>query len=73
MLYSGNLDAKHLIDYNIQFDNPMCIYCDNMSAIDISKNPITHSCTKYIPIKYHYLKEQVANNIVKQEYVFSKE
>ena len=62
-----------LIDYKIQFDNLICIYCVNMSAIDISKNPVMHSHTKHIPLKYHYLKEQVANNVVKLEYVCSKE
>lgn len=38
---------------------PVIIYCDNTSAINISKNPVMHSKTKHISIKYHYLREQV--------------
>lgn len=35
------------------------IYCDNTSAINISKNPMMDSKTNHISIKYHYLREQV--------------
>ena len=34
-------------------------YCDNKSAINISKNPMMHTKTKNIVIKYHYLRELV--------------
>ena len=47
--------------------------CDNTSAISISKNPVMHSKTKHIPIKYHFLREQVLEQKVKLEYVPSKE
>ena len=52
---------------------PISILCDNTSAISISKNPIMHSKTKHIPIKYHFLSEQVLKQKVKLEYVPSKE
>ena len=32
-----------------------------------------HSKTKHIPIKYHFLREQVAQKIAKLEYVPTKE
>ena len=47
--------------------------CDNTSAISISKNHVMHSNTKHIPIKYHFLREQVLEQKVKLEYVPSKE
>jgi hypothetical protein len=47
--------------------------CDNTSAISISKNLVMHSKTKHIPIKYHFLREQVLEKKVKLEYVPSKE
>jgi hypothetical protein len=37
---------------------PTTIHCDNTSAISLSKNPIQHSKSKHIPIKYHYLRDQ---------------
>lgn len=47
--------------------------CDNSSAINISKNPIMHSRTKHIEIKYHFLREKVAKKEVKVEYVCKSE
>eukprot|EP00253_Pinus_taeda_P028499 PITA_28499 len=52
---------------------PISILCDNTSTISISKNPVMQSKTKHIPIKYHFLREQVLEQKVKLEYVPSKE
>ena len=52
---------------------PMILYCDNTSAINISKNPVMHAKTKHIAIKYHYVRELVEDKQVKMEYVSSKE
>jgi hypothetical protein len=46
--------------------------CDNTSAISISKNPFMHSKRKHIPIKNHFLREQVNDKTVKLEYVPTK-
>ena len=48
------------------------IHCDNTSAINMSKNPIMHSNTKHIPIKYQYLIEHVSQKDVKFEYITQK-
>eukprot|EP00253_Pinus_taeda_P026686 PITA_26686 len=62
-----------LQDIQITCTPPISILCDNTSAINISKNPVMHSKTKHIPIKYHFLREQVLEQKVKSEYVPSKE
>eukprot|EP00253_Pinus_taeda_P027780 PITA_27780 len=62
-----------LQDIQITCTPPISILCDNTSAIIISKNPVMHSKTKHIPIKYHFLREQVLEQKVKLEYVPSKE
>eukprot|EP00253_Pinus_taeda_P028489 PITA_28489 len=62
-----------LQDFQNTCTPPISILCDNTSAISISKNPVMHSKTKYIPIKYHFLREQVIEQKVKLEYVPSKE
>ena len=62
-----------LQDIQITCTPPISILYDNTSAISISKNPIMHSKTKHIPIKYHFLCEQVLKQKVKLEYVPSKE
>jgi hypothetical protein len=62
-----------LTDIQVEYDEPIPIYCDNTSAISISKNPVMHSKTKHIPIKYHFLWEQVAEKNIRVEYVGTKE
>ena len=62
-----------LQDFQIKWSPPISIMCDNTSAISISKNLVMHSKTKHIPIKYHFLHEQVLEQKGKLEYVPSKE
>jgi hypothetical protein len=62
-----------LTDIQVEYDQPIPIYCDNTSAISISKNPMMHSNTKNIPIKYHFLREQVAEKNIIVEYVGTKD
>jgi len=47
--------------------------CDNTNAINLSTNIVQHSKTKHIAIKYHFLREQVQDQMVKLDYVPSKE
>ena len=42
-----------------EITKPVILYCDNTSAINISKNPMMHAKTKHIAIKYHYVRELV--------------
>ena len=53
-----------LADLKVSYINPIAIHCDKTSAISVSKNPVLHSKTKHIPIKYHFLREQVTNRVV---------
>jgi hypothetical protein len=36
------------------------VYCDNVSAIYMSKNPIQHQRTKHVEIDIHFVRERVA-------------
>nr|GEV93262.1 retrovirus-related Pol polyprotein from transposon TNT 1-94 [Tanacetum cinerariifolium] len=47
-----------LTDYGFHF-NKIPIYCDSKSAIAISCNPVQHSRTKHIDVRYHFIKEHV--------------
>jgi hypothetical protein len=64
---------KTLTDIQVEDDDPIPIYCDNTSAISISKNPVMNSKTKHIPMKYHFLREQVVEKNIRVEYVGTKE
>jgi hypothetical protein len=46
-----------LTDIQFDYDEPILIYYDNTSTISISKNPVMHSKTNHIPIKYHFMWE----------------
>ncbi|GJW32580.1 retrovirus-related pol polyprotein from transposon TNT 1-94 [Tanacetum coccineum] len=46
-----------LLDVDLNTMDSM--YCDSKSAIAISCNPVQHSCTKHIDIRYHLIKEHV--------------
>ncbi|KAL8148832.1 hypothetical protein AgCh_005997 [Apium graveolens] len=60
-----------LLDYGLQVDK-IPIFCDNTSAIAITKNPVQHSKTKHIDIKYHFIREYVMNGTVELHFVPSE-
>jgi hypothetical protein len=62
-----------LIDIQFEYDVPIPIYCDNTSTISISKKSVLHSKKNHIPIKYHFLREKVAEKNIRVEYVGTKE
>lgn len=57
-----------LEEYNVQQDI-MTLYCDNLSAINISKNPIQHNRTKHIDIRRYFIRDLVEDKIVTLEHV----
>jgi hypothetical protein len=57
-----------LTEYNVTQD-VMTLYCDNLSAINISKNPIQHNRTKRIDIRHHFIRELVEDKIIALEHV----
>lgn len=58
-------------DYGI-IPSTMLMYCDNTSAIDISKNPVQHTRTKHIDIRHHFFHELVENKTVEIVHVPSE-
>ena len=61
-----------LKEYNVDQD-VLTLYCDNLSAINISKNPIQHSRTKHINIRHHFIRDLVEEKVVTLEHVDTKE
>ncbi|GJS25433.1 retrovirus-related pol polyprotein from transposon TNT 1-94 [Tanacetum coccineum] len=57
-----------LLDYVYKY-NRIPMYCDSKSAIAISCNPVQHSKTKYIDIRYHFIKEHVEKGTVEIYFV----
>nr|GEX72120.1 hypothetical protein [Tanacetum cinerariifolium] len=62
------LDAETVTDYGFHF-NKIPIYYDSKSAIAISYNPIQHSRTKHIAIRYHFIKEHIEKGTIELYFV----
>jgi hypothetical protein len=41
------------------------VYCDNVSAVYLSTNPVQHQRTKHIEIDLHFVRERVAAGVVR--------
>ena len=54
---------KLLHDYGVPQDT-MCVFCYNTSAINLSKNPVQHSKSKHIEIRYHFIWDLVEDKVV---------
>ena len=59
---------KLLHDYGITQDT-MCVFCDNTSAINLSKNPVQHSKLKHIEVRYHFIQDLVEEKTVYLEFI----
>ncbi|GJR07748.1 retrovirus-related pol polyprotein from transposon TNT 1-94, partial [Tanacetum coccineum] len=57
-----------LTDYGFHF-NKIPIYCNSKSAIAISCNPVQHSRTKHINVRYHFIKEHVEKATIELYFV----
>jgi len=54
-------------------NTPTEIYCDNKSAIALSKNPVFHGRSKHIDIRFHKIRELIAEKEVVIEYCPTEE
>ena len=57
-----------LRDYGFSF-NRIPIYCDSKSAIAISVNPVQHTKTKHIDVRYHFIKDHVEKGTIELYFV----
>jgi len=44
------------------------IFCDNTSAINISKNPFQHKKTKHNDIRHHFLRDNVKKGLISMNF-----
>ena len=59
---------KLLHDYGI-CQKHLTIYCNNTSAINISKNPVQHFRAKYIEIRHHFIRKLVEDGTLTLEFI----
>ncbi|CAI0435035.1 unnamed protein product [Linum tenue] len=59
---------SQLNDYGLKVSS-VPLYCDNTSAICMTKNPVQHSRTKHIDIKYHFIRELVKDGHISLHHI----
>ncbi|GJV17920.1 hypothetical protein Tco_1363243 [Tanacetum coccineum] len=59
---------SQLIDYDIIYKK-LPIFCDNTSAIAISNNPVLHSRTKHIDIRYHFIRDHILKGDIELHFI----
>ncbi|GJX91551.1 hypothetical protein Tco_0344877 [Tanacetum coccineum] len=64
----GEKMRSQLTDYGFEF-NRIPLYCDSKSAIALSCNSVQHLRTKHNAVRYHFIKEQVENEMVELYFV----
>lgn len=45
-------------------DKVVTIYSDNQSAIHLSKNPVYHDRTKHIDVRFHFVRDVIAQGLI---------
>ncbi|GJV41478.1 retrovirus-related pol polyprotein from transposon TNT 1-94 [Tanacetum coccineum] len=59
---------SQLTDYDIIYEK-VPIICDNTSAIAISNNPVLHSRTKHIDIRYHFIRDHILKGDIELHFI----
>ncbi|KAK6160261.1 hypothetical protein DH2020_003642 [Rehmannia glutinosa] len=59
---------QQLRDYDVE-EKEIPIMCDNTSAIAITQNPVLHSRTKHIDVRYHFVRDHVEKKDITLEYI----
>ena len=60
-----------LEDLKIKWDDPMRLYCDNKSTINIAHNSVQHDRMKHIKIDKYFIKEKLDSGLISAPYVFT--
>ncbi|GJY15125.1 hypothetical protein Tco_0385547 [Tanacetum coccineum] len=60
--------CTQLLNYRYKY-NRILMYCDSKSSIAISCNPVQHSNTNHIDIRYYFIKEHVEKGTVELYFV----
>jgi len=61
-----------LKDFGVELSEPITLYEDNQSCIQLSQNPSHHRRTKHIDIRHHFIREKVEEGVVILRYITSE-
>lgn len=49
------------------------LWCDNVSALALASNPLSHAQMKYIKVDYHFVCKKVFNQDILVDFIYSTE
>ncbi|PHT61425.1 hypothetical protein T459_34721 [Capsicum annuum] len=59
-----------LTGLNFKQQEATTIYCDNSSAIKLSRNPVFHERSKHIDVRFHFLRDLTEDGVI--DFVYCK-
>ncbi|KAL3838972.1 hypothetical protein ACJIZ3_023563 [Penstemon smallii] len=62
-----------MTELGIRSPAPPVLYCDNLGATYLSKNPILHSRTKHVDIDYHFVRDRIQAKALRVSFLCSKD
>ncbi|XP_020411466.1 uncharacterized protein LOC109946845 [Prunus persica] len=62
-----------LADLHMCLPTPPILYCDNLSALAFSSNPVFHSRIKHMDTDFHFMRERVQRKDLEVQYVPTEE
>ncbi|CAL2258511.1 unnamed protein product [Prunus armeniaca] len=62
-----------LEDFCHQHQGPTVILCDNVSDIKLSRNPVMLGRSKYIDVRYHFLRDLCKDGVIELEFYKSED
>ena len=60
-----------MLDYSLEYTK-ICIWCDSMRAINLTKNLIQHSRSKHIDIKQHFIRDHAQKGNIELKFLETK-
>lgn len=58
-----------LSDLRLPISSPPIIYCDNLSALYLTVNPVFHARSKHIELDFHFVRERVARGLLVTKHI----
>jgi ATP sulfurylase len=57
------------MEFGFPQEHPTTLWCDNQTAIHISRNSIEHQQTKHIEIHMHFIRQLIQDGVLPLEYL----